>query len=371
MHCLRSWNALTLLTRSTLALATVALVPGCSGDSTADSSATATTTDATTTAGTTSETTTTTTTTTEATTEATSTDTTTTEGTTTEGTTTAGTTTEGTTTEGTTGETTGTTTGGGEPVIVEGFSHPESVLWSAMEMRWYVSNIGGDPSAKDGDGFISRLAADGTVEAMNWATGLDAPKGSGIAGGRLYVADLDQVRVLDTGDGSLLMSVPIPGAVFLNDVAVSMMGEVYVSDTGTNTIHRLTGGMMSEVVVTSADLHGPNGLTFAGDRLIVASYGDMNGDGAVFRMMGMTPIQVGTLTGSLDGLVARMNDYLVTDFNGLLYRVPADGSPHEIVRDFVVEDGFLSSADIGLARTLGILAVPDLLGDRVGFFPLQ
>lgn len=350
------------MTLRSLPLLLIAFGLACSGDDSASSSATegSTTTDATATT-TTSDTTTTT-----STTDATA--TTTTDATTT---TTTGETTTTTTTTGETTSTTTTTTGGDGVVIVEGFSHPESALWAAMEMRWYISNIGGDPSAKDGDGFISRVAADGTIEALSWATGLDAPKGSGISGGRLYVADIDQVRVINLADGDIVNSIPIPGAAFLNDIAVDPDGVVHVSDTGTNTIHRLTGGMNSEVVFTSADLHGPNGLAFAGDRLTIASFGDGMGDGAVFRVMGMMPVQIGTLTGSLDGLVARMDDFLVTDFDGQLYRVPADGGAHELLRDFKAEDGFQSTADIGLARTLGVVAVPDLLGDKVGFYSLQ
>ncbi|MCB9704373.1 MAG: hypothetical protein H6711_20970 [Myxococcales bacterium] len=269
------------------------------------------------------------------------------------------------------GETdTGATTGGAEPVIIDGFDHPESALWDPMGQRWYVSNIGGDPSAKDGNGFIARLAADGAVEAMQWATGLDGPKGMGLIGDRLYVCDIDQIRVINALDGTLAASVAIDGAVFLNDLVVDAQGALVFSDTGTNTIHRMVPGETPSVVIQDPALHGPNGLTVIGGRLYVASLGDGGGEGMLFEvgMGSITPI--GDLTGQLDGLIGRVDDFLVTDFGGKLYRAPADGGPVELLRDFVAADGFMSSADLGYARTLGVIAVPDLLGDKVGLFTL-
>ncbi|HAH23626.1 MAG TPA: ATP-binding protein, partial [Prolixibacteraceae bacterium] len=59
-----------------------------------------------------------------------------------------------------------------------GIKTPESALFDAKSNKIYVSNIDGDPSKKDGNGFISILNADGKMEQLKWATGLNAPKGS-------------------------------------------------------------------------------------------------------------------------------------------------------------------------------------------------
>ena len=280
------------------------------------------------------------------------------------------TTTTGETTSEETTTTTTTTTGDVDPVIVDGFDHPESALYAGQEMYWYISNIGGDPSAKDGNGFISRLNADGSVDAMQWATGFNGPKGLGLAGGRLYVADIDTLHVVNTMDATISMSYAIDGAAFLNDVAIDMEGSVYVSDTGTNTIHVLKAGEQPAVYLQSDDLHGPNGLTFADGSLFVVSIGDMNGDGGVFEIVDGSPVQLGPLTGGLDGATARMNDLLITDFAGQLYRVPFMTGEPALVMDFAADYSFMSSADFGLARPLGLIAVPDLLGNKVGIFPL-
>ncbi|MFZ6014466.1 MAG: ATP-binding protein, partial [Bacteroidota bacterium] len=59
------------------------------------------------------------------------------------------------------------------------FRVPESVLFDSKANLLYVSNIDGKSNEKDGKGFISKLSPDGKIIAMEWATGLNAPKGMG------------------------------------------------------------------------------------------------------------------------------------------------------------------------------------------------
>ena len=79
-----------------------------------------------------------------------------------------------------------------------GLSTPESVLHDAGADVYLVSNINGSPLEKDGNGFISRLAPDGSVLALKWIDGeaqgitLNAPKGMAIQDGVLFVAAIDR-----------------------------------------------------------------------------------------------------------------------------------------------------------------------------------
>ena len=58
---------------------------------------------------------------------------------------------------------------------------PESVVFDADNNVLYVSNIDGtDPWAKDGKGSIGKIGLDGKIIAVEWVTGLNAPKGLGI-----------------------------------------------------------------------------------------------------------------------------------------------------------------------------------------------
>src|SRR2546428_4593968 len=79
-------------------------------------------------------------------------------------------------------------------VTVEGFLTPESVLHDSVQDIYFVSNINGSPTAKDNNGFISRVKPDGAVENLKFIEGgrsgitLNAPKGLALAGDTLWVA---------------------------------------------------------------------------------------------------------------------------------------------------------------------------------------
>src|SRR2546430_2953341 len=125
-------------------------------------------------------------------------------------------------------------------VAVEGFLTPESVLHDTVQDIYFVSNTNGSPTAKDNNGFISRVRPDGAVENLKFIEGgrtgvtLHAPKGMALNGDTLWVADIDVVRAFNAKTGALVDSVSLSklGAVFLNDVAVAPTGALYITDTG-------------------------------------------------------------------------------------------------------------------------------------------
>src|SRR5690606_28172522 len=53
----------------------------------------------------------------------------------------------------------------------------------------------------------------------------------------LYVADIDEVVVIDMITGNVINQIKIPDSQFLNDVTVDNNGKVYVSDTRKGEIH--------------------------------------------------------------------------------------------------------------------------------------
>jgi len=156
-----------------------------------------------------------------------------------------------------------------------GFDLPESVSYDPAANVFYVSNLGTDPMSKDGNGFISRLKEDGTVDNLKWATGLDAPKGTEVVGDRLFVTDIDRLVEIDTATGEVVNSYKAEGAAFLNDLAVAADGRIYIADTVGNAIYLFANGGISEWLKDPA-LNGPNGLTIVGSDLVVASLGDIS-----------------------------------------------------------------------------------------------
>src|SRR6478672_7313382 len=117
---------------------------------------------------------------------------------------------------------------------------PESVRYDSDLDVFFVSNINGNPSQHDGNGFIAVVRADSTgvmkmlVESGKNGVTLDAPKGLAVVGDTLWVADINHMRAFNKRTGAKVADIDLSSqhAMFLNDVAVGGDGAVYVTDTG-------------------------------------------------------------------------------------------------------------------------------------------
>ena len=182
-------------------------------------------------------------------------------------------------------------------VVVEktiaGFSSPESVAVVGGDV--FVSNLGIklEPTAKDGDGFISRLDREGNIKTLKWADNLHGPKGLIVVDGVLYVADIDRVLGFRVRDGKQVFALDMAatGSAFLNGFArydnrrlllsATDIGKVYVLD--------LPKKSFSEMQFDTPP-QGPNGMKKAGSRLMVAEWGTdskPNGNIKAYRLDGM------------------------------------------------------------------------------------
>ena len=197
-----------------------------------------------------------------------------------------------------------------------GFSTPESVLHDEAADLYLVSNINGAPTDKDGNGFISRVAPDGSVVELKWIDGespgvtLHAPKGMAIANGNLYVADIDCLRSFDQVSGEPTGEICVDGATFLNDVAAALDGSILFTDSGldptfapsgADAIYRLVGGSEVLTVLAHPNLGAPNGVFDTSDGILVVTF--MSGE--VFRIrssVAPTPL-AGPSDMQLDGVV--------------------------------------------------------------------
>lgn len=159
-----------------------------------------------------------------------------------------------------------------------GLAMPESVIWDGDAGLFYVSNMGADAMSKDGDGTIATVDATGQLVQMDFATGLDAPKGMGIKNGTLYVADIDHVTAIDLATGAVTATYGGEGIAFLNDVTIGPDGTVYVSDTFGGAVYKIEGeGEGLALVAQGPELSGANGLMPWGeDKLLVANLGDVS-----------------------------------------------------------------------------------------------
>lgn len=268
----------------------------------------------------------------------------------------------------------------GSGVTIEGFSQPESVLHDSEADVYLVSNIAGDPGAKDGEGFISRVSPAGEILELRWIDAADddvelnAPKGMGLLGDTLVVADIDAVRLFDRDSGAPIATWPVDGASFLNDVAVAPNGTIYVSDmgvvfsggeakdTGTTAIHAFSPDG-SHRTLDIDDEKGINGLAASGARL----YGVTYGTGKIFRIENGVLAELPELPGlHLDGVIVMDDGLLISDWDTeTVYLLRGNGSISAVVRNVT------SPADIGIDRIRSRLLIPGLMTGQVLLAPLR
>ena len=246
-----------------------------------------------------------------------------------------------------------------------GISVPESVLYDSAGGILYVSNIEGSPSDKDGNGFISKLSTDGSVISLKWAEGLDAPKGMGITGGRLYVSDIDTLREIDIATAKVT-SYPISGSVFLNDVAVDNAGYVYISDSGKeNTIYRFRDGQVIRWFDDTTESRQFNGIYVSGDTL----YGASLLDGTLYSISlnDKSSTVVANKTGiEFDGLVPDgLGNFIVSNWYNQVSFISASGDTSEI---FMTASD--NAADIEYIPSLSLLVVPTFSSNKVVAYKL-
>jgi hypothetical protein len=262
-----------------------------------------------------------------------------------------------------------------------GFAAPESVLYDAENDRYLVSSIVGKPTDKDNNGFISILSPEGTVTTLKWIEGgqhkvkLNGPKGLAIAGGLLYVADIDVVRKFDLTSGAPKGEIAFPGATFLNDLASGPDGKVYVSDSGiklsekgmeptkTDAVYVIEKGK-AKAIAKSTDLGGPNGLLVTDKGVVVVTFAS----GEVYRLdeKGKRQDVTKPPQGALDGVVALGDSLLVSSWQAsAVYKGKLGGTFEVVLGDQK------SPADIGYDTKRGRLLVPRMTEDTVEVFELK
>jgi hypothetical protein len=86
-----------------------------------------------------------------------------------------------------------------EPIwsITQGIGAPSHPLYDPDSDSLFVMQISGVEDDKDGVGVVSRLGLDGNMLAVEWISGLDAPKGIDRQGTTLGVRDIDRLHRID------------------------------------------------------------------------------------------------------------------------------------------------------------------------------
>jgi hypothetical protein len=227
---------------------------------------------------------------------------------------------------------------------------PESVLFDGSNKVLYATNIDGtDPWARDGKGSVGKVGLDGKVIAAEWVSGLNAPKGMGLYNGKLYVADINELVMIDLTSGKIEKKIPVAGSEGLNDVSISKNGVVYVSDSKLKKVFVVKNGV-SELFLEN--LKGPNGVLMNGDDFYLLDAGGMyklNNDKT------LTMITDG-MEGGSDGIEnIGNNEFIVSCWQGVVWYINADGTKQQLMDSRPEKK---NSADIGIDATNRIIYVP-------------
>ena len=265
--------------------------------------------------------------------------------------------------------------------VTEGVATPESVLYDEANDRYLVSNINGKPDGVDNNGYISELSPDGKVLKEKFIAGgvgktkLDAPKGSGISGGVLYVSDITVVRMFDLKTGTPKGDLAVPGATFLNDIAVSKDGRVFVSDsgiktsangfepTGSDAVYVIEKGKL-KTVAKNKELRGPNGLLALDNGVLVNTFTSDE----VYRLdeKGEKRDSTKVPPGGLDGMGQLGDSLLVSSWKGSAIYRGRIGGQFEIAFP-----GLAGAADFGIDTKRKRVLVPRFLDNAVEVYDLK
>ena len=208
--------------------------------------------------------------------------------------------------------------------LSEGLAQPESVIYDAKRTRFYVSNVQGHHTEKDGKGYISIVSLTGQLVEKEWVNNLNAPKGMAIVTDILYVSDIDTLVAIDLKTAKVVEKYVIKTSKFLNDVTADEQGNVYVSDMSTNSIYYLCEGKLA-LWLRDAELMNPNGLLAEKRGIVVASWGIITEGLATsttghLKLVSYTDKKISSLgngkpIGNLDGVESDgKSGYYVTDW---------------------------------------------------------
>jgi DNA-binding beta-propeller fold protein YncE len=235
---------------------------------------------------------------------------------------------------------------------------PESVFYRAKNKLIYVSNINGKPSAKDGNGFISLLNEKGDIIKLQWATGLNAPKGMAIKGNHLFVSDIDRLAEIDLSNGKIIRFIPFPGAKFLNDVVVGPHGKIYVTDTDLGAVFVVKSGK-AHLWSTDLLLKGANGLAMNRRNLFIGANGHLleaNPKTGKIRI-------VAHVAGGIDGLIPLGNGrFILSDWAGKIQLISTDKAP--VILSNTTKQK-INAADLGFIPGKNIILIPTFFDNRV------
>jgi DNA-binding beta-propeller fold protein YncE len=242
---------------------------------------------------------------------------------------------------------------------------PESVVFDAERNVLYVSNVNQNPWEKDNNGFISIMSKAGEILELEWITGFSGPKGMAIVANTLFVADLDELVLIDIEKGEIKEKVKVQGAEGMNDITPDGQGGVYMSDSPAGKIFQYSNGVATDFIAEAPGR--PNGLFLDQGKLFTAFSQVSNF--VYYNIETLEKTEIATDIGAGDGVTPtnEANTYLVSDWQGEVYIINTDGLKQSLLR---TKDDGKNTADIWFILEEDLLLVPTFFDNRVVAYKL-
>lgn len=241
---------------------------------------------------------------------------------------------------------------------------PESVLIDRERNILYVSNVNLNPWEKDGNGFISKMDLSGNIIELKWIEGLHGPKGMGLLGNSLFIADINSVVEANIETGEIINKIELEGKPDLNDITVGQDGSVYVSGSASNTIYLLKDNKLEEFFKGGEERF--NGLYWEKDRMLLITSGSSQ-----FKEIDWNTKKVKIISENMghgDG-IAPVGDggYLTSDWMGAIFYVSPEGKATKLLDTEALEE---NAADLDYSIKNEILYVPTFFKNQVKAYKL-
>jgi hypothetical protein len=186
----------------------------------------------------------------------------------------------------------------------------------------------------------------------------------GILEGKLYVADVTNVKVINLETAEIIQTIDLPGAAFLNDIAIDESGTIYISDTGANIIFSIANDAPANWL--SQGMNGPNGLIASNTALYLVEFGSGNFYNINKETKALELVKSGFT--EADGIVRMSdNEWLISGFSGEIYLLNADGK--RLLID--TKASGINAADLGYIADSKTVLVPTFSNNTVAGYKFE
>jgi hypothetical protein len=211
------------------------------------------------------------------------------------------------------------------------FWGPESVVYDQARDVLYVSNMRKSDKMDCfyGKEFISKVSLSGEILNLKWIEGLTEPTGICLHNDHLYIVERFGVVEYDLSSEKVVHRYRIRTDRFINDISVAPDGTVYVSESDSDKLYRIRGKEAGVWYQGEAVSH-TNGILFDRGHLVAGVIGD-----SALKSIDPETMEITTIAqckkGVFDGIKLIGEDYLVSFYEGILFRVTRTGEITELM----------------------------------------